>query len=238
VESVEKNEGGSVMKKKRAQIMKVIFVLSAMLPLAAFSAADVSADFYVIAGSQGVGTEIRSLPYTISSSGFYYITKDLSCEAGSHGITINVDNVTVDLMGFSLVGPGGTGDDDGIYMMGRENVGIRNGTVRNFNNCGIRDSAVGAGHHIFNIRVKDNASIGICLHSRSNIIKNCTAVKNGSHGIYAGVGSTIIGNTCSGNTDHGIYLRDYSLVDQNSAYNNGTNMNSATGCVFGKNVAP
>ena len=75
----------------------------------------------------------------------------MSCAAGSHGITINADNVTLDLMGFSLVGPGGTGLYDGIHMNGRTNVEVRNGTVRNFPQHGIcecESHCSGKGHRV------------------------------------------------------------------------------------------
>ena len=88
------------------------------------------ADFYVIAaGGRLIGTEIKFLPYTITSSGFYYIKKDLT-SIGS-GIIVESDNVTIDLMGYSLIGPG-SGSGNGIYMDDRNNVKIRNGTIKEF----------------------------------------------------------------------------------------------------------
>jgi len=111
--------------------LKGLVVLSAFLLLFSFSVSDASGEFYVIAGSRGSGTEIKSLPYSISSAGFYYIKKDLSCAAARHGITITADNVTLDHMEFSLAWPGGTEDYEGLYMNGRANVEIRNGTVKN-----------------------------------------------------------------------------------------------------------
>lgn len=217
------------------------------------------ADFYVIAGGRRVGTEIKSLPYTISSSGFYYITKDLTV-SGSHGITVTADHVTLDLMGFSLIGSG-SGSYDGVYMCTKTNVEIRNGTVRNFGRYGITDiSGFGKGHRIINIRVEGNGSFGVCLWGYSHLVKGCTALENGYAGIDAGVGSTITGNTCyynqnhgisasycstvTGNTcykntNHGIYLWGYNLVDQNTAYANATNnMNDPGTCTFGTNHAP
>jgi parallel beta-helix repeat protein len=243
---------------RRALQSHVLCILSTLLLLFTFSTTHALAEFYVIAGSRGVGTQIRSLPYTISSPGFYYITKDLTCAAGVHGITIEANDVTLDLMGFSLVGPGGTGDYDGINMAGRINVEIRNGTVRNFQRHGIYEvSTEGTGHRIVNIRTRDNGSIGIALSGRCHIVERCTAVGNYSYGIYAGTGSTVTGNTsysnggsgiyaingstvtgntCYDNPNYGIYLDGYNLVDQNTAHSNGTNMNSPTGCVFGTNV--
>ena len=49
-------------------------------------------------------TPISSLPYTITESGSYYVTGNLS--STGHGIIIESSGVTVDLMGFSLTGDG------------------------------------------------------------------------------------------------------------------------------------
>ena len=259
------------------RIFSVLCVLSFLVVIAIPYA---SADFYVIAGgSRGVGTEIKSLPYTISSPGFYYITKDLTCAAGVHGITITADNVTLDLMGFSLVGPGDTGIYDGIYMYGRSNVEIRNGTIRDFQNHAIFEQGTGGKvHQITNICAKDNGYSGIWLQGRGHIVERCTAVGHSvsgiwidagstvtgnicyqndqggisasaggatisgntcydnGRGIYAGIGSTVTGNTCYDNANRGISLEGENLVDQNTAVNNGTNMNACENCVFGTNV--
>ena len=142
--------------RKIVNPFKVLFLFNTLLLLLAFSASSTFADFYVIAGSRGVGTKINSLPYTIGSSGFYFIDKDLSCVAGKHGITITADDVTLDLMGFSLIGPGGIGAYNGIDMDQKTNVEIRNGTVKNFAGNGIyEDYSFGEGHRVINIRVKN-----------------------------------------------------------------------------------
>src|SRR3954454_12050055 len=48
-------------------------------------------------------TPISSLPFSINSSGSYYLTGNLQFTAASgHAITISVSNVTLDLMGFTL----------------------------------------------------------------------------------------------------------------------------------------
>jgi len=228
------------MKTRTITSGKRFVVGSALLLLFTLSASHAFGEFYVIAGSRGVGTKIASLPYTISSPGFYYIDKDLSC-SGAHGITINADHVTLDLMGFSLIGPGGTGGNYGVYMSERANVEIRNGTVRNFSGHGIGEGYTGAtGHRIVNMRARDNGGSGISLGGTSHTVKGCTAVGNGTTGIYASYGSTITGNTCRNNTDYGIYLNGDNLVDQNTATGHGIgkNMNSCPTCTFGTNHAP
>ena len=49
-------------------------------------------------------TPITQLPYTISDSGVYYFTKNMY--AGGGGITINVNNVIIDMKGYSMTGFG------------------------------------------------------------------------------------------------------------------------------------
>src|SRR4051812_3731428 len=49
-------------------------------------------------------TPITSAAFNISSSGSYYLTTNLY--GGSYGIAVGADNVTIDLNGFALIGPG------------------------------------------------------------------------------------------------------------------------------------
>lgn len=241
--------------------LKEIFLLITVLLVFIFTASNVVADFYVIAGSKSVGTKINALPKTITFPGFYYIDTDLACATGSHGITIAADNVTLDLMGFSLIGPGGTNVFDGIYINGQTNVKILNGTIRNFGRSGIfEENLTGTGHLIIDIRVKDNQLYGIKLYGKSHLVERCSAINNGNTGIYVWEGCTVTGNTCYNNGEYGIYVQksgsvignncydngnfgialfEQSLVDQNTSYNNTTaNINDCLTCTFGTNHAP
>ena len=195
------------------------------------------------------------IPLTINESGSYYFTEDIN--SANNAITVAADDVTIDLAGFTLAGPD-SGTNYGIYMSGRSNVEIRNGTVRDFH-YGIYESSSSdlAGHRVIDVRALSNGIRGIYLGSRNNLVKDCTASENGDsatssvYGIRAGYGSTVTGNTVRYNGDwadgdvYGIYLGGYNLVDQNTAYSNGTGASSATnmtlggyGCVYGINVAP
>ncbi|MHC4742814.1 MAG: right-handed parallel beta-helix repeat-containing protein [Planctomycetota bacterium] len=98
---------------------------------------------------------------------------------------------------------------------------------------------------------------GIYVHASTTVTGN-TVCRNGEKatgmrvfGIHVGFGSTVTGNTVSFNGTWadgyvcGIRLEGGSLVDQNTAYNNGTAAGSATNmtleaykCVYGNNVAP
>jgi parallel beta-helix repeat protein len=228
------------MKKRTFNTAKSLFILSLFMFLFTSYAHGAGAGFYVIVGAGGkpVGTEITSLPYTISSSGFYYIAKDLTCPPNSHGITIAADNVTLDLMGFSLNGPGSGDPMNGIHMDGRSNVEIRNGTVRNFSKTGIYDSSTSAvGHRITNIRVNDNGSSGIRLIGTGHTVIGCTAVINGGSGITAGTGSTVTGNICNSNSTTGIIVGTGSTVTGNTCFGNDHGIIAESGSTITNNTS-
>ena len=88
--------------------MKKVMPMVALLAMAFMGALPpASADSYVIAG--GVGTKITTLPYTIRTPGFYYLAQNLTYTAiPGNAVTVQADDVTLDLMGFSLTGVGKT----------------------------------------------------------------------------------------------------------------------------------
>jgi hypothetical protein len=92
-------------------------------------------------------TPISACPYTITTSGNYVVTRDLSC-----GIGINANDVALDLQGHSLTGNGGT-SGSGIGGNGNHVI-IENGTVQEFD-TGI--SLEGSLNTIKQIIVKDDA---------------------------------------------------------------------------------
>src|SRR2546421_9068090 len=74
-------------------------------------------------------TPISSLPFTISTSGSYYLTKNLSVATGD-GITISVDKVTLDLNGFTISSNAASATGTGILLSGTlTNVTIVNGYI-------------------------------------------------------------------------------------------------------------
>ena len=79
---------------------------------------------------------ISSVPYTIDTPGSYYLTGNLVADVNVNGITIDADSVTLDLMGFSLIGPE-SASGYGIYINDRDNIEIRNGTIAGFGGDGV-----------------------------------------------------------------------------------------------------
>jgi hypothetical protein len=125
--------------------------------------------FYVVAVRGTPGTSITSLPYTINASGYYYLTGNLT-SIGSSGITVNADNVTLDLMGFTLSGPP-NGLAEGITIT-TNNVEVRNGTITRWFN-GIYYSNGGNHCRAIGVRAVGNRN-GINL-GYDSLIKGCTA---------------------------------------------------------------
>ena len=170
--------------------------------------------------------------YTISQPGSYYLMGDRYCSAD--GIQVDADNVTIDLMGYSLIGTD-SGSGNGINIGGQKNVEIRNGTILDFGQNGIYsgDITSSKNHRVLNVRAISNKGNGIFLLGEGNLIKDCTAAENAegsarsyAYGIYAGTGSTVVNNTAGSNgrnsegRAYGIYAY-LSTVIGNTASNNG-----------------
>jgi parallel beta-helix repeat protein len=209
-------------------------------------------DFYVIAGSGKVGTPINSVPYTISSPGMYYLNGNLTSTLTSgRAISINASDVTLDLMGFTLTGPGKTsGLNDGIQIQAlSSNVEIRNGSIKNCGGWGIyADSGIGI--RVIGLRVRDTGSTGISLGGIDHLVMGCSVVNagffgirtddkcmikgnqmtgNDFYGISAGSGCTVTGNVCSSN---GILTLDNCTITNNTTQG----LTSGTNCTLAQNT--
>lgn len=161
-------------------------------------------------------TPISSLPFTISSSGSYFIAGDLT---GSSGITISASNVTLDLMGHSLIATGGSGD--GIAASGTiRDITILNGSVRSWGADGLGlDTASSV--RVINVSALDNSNDGIVAGDESQII-NCIADNNTRDGYNVAQGSLVINCVASDNDRHGIFVGDRVTVRGCSASQNGS----------------
>jgi hypothetical protein len=207
--------------------MKRKFWLLALVGVVLLTAAPVLADdgFYVIAGSgPPVGTKITSLPYTINNPGLYFLTGNLTYNSTTgNAITVNSNNVTLDLMGFKLTGlPTSIGVSAyGIYMSGRTNVEVRNGTVWGFDHAVYEDNATnGKNHRVINVRVS-HAYNGIFLAGKNHLIKNCSGVNNANWAFAFDSG--LITDCVAANNVTGIITAGPCTVLRNTVYNSSSN---------------
>lgn len=134
-------------------------------------------------------------PVTITEPGSYRLTGNLTTNSvDTTLISVSVDNVTIDLNGFSLIGPvtcsgspnvcSSSGSGDGISVSSREfSVSIFNGTVHGMGDTGI---ILGSSSIIENVKTIENANNGIRVlsSSRNSVAKNIVANRNGT-GIFA-----------------------------------------------------
>ena len=183
------------------------------------------------------GSDTAVSVYTISESGSYYLTGDRLCSGT--GIQVEADNVTIDLMGYRLMG---SGADSGVLMNASSSVEVRNGIISGFNIGVYSSSSNNKGNRVIGIRVMENIQQGISLGSEYNIIKDCTVVSNGTscnsvvYGIFTSAGSMVSGNTVSNNGQYassvvyGIYAQSGSTLDNNVVCDNGR---SAGSTVYG-----
>ncbi|MCP5488613.1 MAG: right-handed parallel beta-helix repeat-containing protein [Verrucomicrobia bacterium] len=151
---------------------------------------------------------------------------------GTTGILVNADQVTIDLAGHSLVGPGQNVNNRsiGIYQLSdRRGLTVKNGTIvgwRGFQDYGIR--ALGEGVLFENLiavsnywgflggdRVVDcvaayNINTGMIVSEGT--VEGCSAVHNGFDGI-AGSYGLVRGCNAIGNGHDGISLSRGSVID-------------------------
>jgi hypothetical protein len=133
-------------------------------------------------------TPITALPAVITVQGIYCFTGNLSTAMTSgNAIDIQTNNVVLDLNGFKLGGlAAGLGTHTyGIHALNRQNITIKNGTVRGFL-FGIRleDTGTSQGHVIEDIRADQNTSVALDMQGSGNIVRNNQVVATGGTTIF------------------------------------------------------
>lgn len=129
--------------------------------------------------------------FRISQPGSYYLEADVAGVAGQRGIEIAANNVTIDLMGFSLVGvPGSLA---GISVeSARRHVTVRDGFLESWDGGGIDLLAGGtaAGHRVERVVVRTSGPIGIRVGTVS-AVESCVVLSGSGDGIVALANSII-----------------------------------------------
>ena len=147
-------------------------------------------------------TEIASLPFVISRSGYYFLktTPTLTTPEGD-GIGVNADKGGIDGLGFSVGGPG-EGSGHGIAQNPTNRyVMMANATLIGWLGAGkYAVHAAGGGNRIENVVVIGNSKGIFC--GDSSTIASCVVVSNAVQesgcGIYAKTGSEVAGCAVAG----------------------------------------
>lgn len=131
-------------------------------------------------------TEITSVPFTIVASGVYCLKKVISTAMTSgNAITINANNVVIDFNDFRLGGlsAGPETNAIGVYASDRQNITIRNGSIRGFA-AGIRldqaTAGLSTGHVIEDNLLDGNTTLGISVNGSDIVVRRNRVVNTDS----------------------------------------------------------
>jgi hypothetical protein len=151
-------------------------------------------------------------PIKITKSGGYILTNNLPVGALLvNAINVTASNVSIDLNGFTIAGPGG-GTGIGINAAGVSNVTILNGTVTSMGGSGI---ALGDNGTVHSVRLIGNGG-----------------GSSGGDGIVCGVGCLVIGCIASGNAKGD----GLDFPDTTSGYQNNVMLGNVTPVAGGTNM--
>lgn len=173
---------------------------------------------------------ISSPAYSITRPGSYYLETNLTTTGIAAGIMIFTNNVTIDLMGFSI--EGATNALNGIGVSGvRKNIVIRNGVIQGFaygveaylaDNSRISDLRVYACRNdgirigqyatVENCQVAENKGDGIKGYQSVSVV-NCGSSSNGADGIDVGPESSVVKCLVTDNQGSGIRAAPKSTVE-------------------------
>lgn len=169
-------------------------------------------------------TPISTVPFTISTSGSYYLTSNIAVSTGN-AITIAADDVTLDLNGFTISSSASPASGTAVLLSStRKNVTVKNGHIRGtttfsgtFTTGGFLDGIINSSSSSLNLRVSDVSVLGLgddgidfALTSvPSMVIERCTVSICGGTGIRAALvrdcvalttGDTAIASDCAINS--------------------------------------
>ncbi|RFF26720.1 MULTISPECIES: hypothetical protein [unclassified Wenzhouxiangella] len=169
-------------------------------------------------------------PVEITKSGSYVLTGNLAPPADMDGIQITVDNVSIDLGGFSVQGEvecngtpvTGCNDTDfsvGINGVTASGVSVSDGVVSGHPGFGI---TLGTRAFVAGVRASGNAADGVAVDEES-LVRNVIARRNGETGIDAMSGSRIIDSIGYGNTVNGLSTGVNGIISGSVGNENGGN---------------
>jgi hypothetical protein len=174
---------------KRNVVFTILSAWLSLLPLASTNAWETA--------SGVAGTPIVSVPFIISVPGRYFLASNLTYGTTTGAaITINADEVILDLNGTFLHGPGGSNTAIGVLVPSRHSVTIQNGDIDGFGLAGIELLANSAQNIVDNVRLNANQIGVLAVSGTLNIVKNCV-IDGGTVGILFSSGSD---NRASNNT--------------------------------------
>lgn len=157
-------------------------------------------------------------PILVSEPGSYLIASDLDVTSDQGFLYIQADNVTIDLGGHFVSGPGDRGTGNGVIIWG-SNASIKNGTIAAFAGWGIHGPE-GDCHQISDVLLINNAGGGARLAGNGHRVRNCVARQNAGDGFIIGDGSQVLETIAIGNEGNGICCGSACSVETSVALSN------------------
>jgi parallel beta-helix repeat protein len=178
-------------------------------------------------------TPISALPYTVVSSGSYYLTGNLTGVSGSDGIVVIASDVTIHLNGFSLIGV--PESEYGISGFSADRTTVIGGTVQNWPFGGV---ALGENGAAYRVMARDNGLLGFyCSFGQYALLVDCLADGNGTSGFSVADGTVLncvaTNNGQSGFKDTGKFWRCRAFHNGGSGF--GVLNSEVSHCVAGFN---
>ena len=181
-------------------------------------------------------TAAGGFPYKILASGSYRLTGNLTVlSTSTDAIDVTSPNVTIDLNGFSIVGPGAT-NGMGINASGEAEVTVEDGTVTGFAGSGV-GVQTGSFGIVRNVHADANQN-GIKVGSNT-VVEGCTANNTGATGISCAAGCAISGNVANVNLFGITCATNGCVISGNTANNNQDDgiFCAGKGCLISGNTA-
>jgi len=200
----------------------------------------------VFAGAVTPG-DTPGFPVTISQRGSYRLSSNLTVpDANTDAIVVSASDVTIDLNGFSILGPvicsGGdfnqpplscTGTGSGRGIAGGSHLTVTNGTVRGMGSHGVLASE---NCRIDKVHAISNGANGMSTLNGCVLTDN-VAMRNGTNGIFNQRG-TLIGNTAVSNGEAGITCTNSCQISKSSvSFNGGPGIAAGGGSVIANSSA-
>ena len=185
--------------------------------------------------SQASVNAAGGFPYSITQSGSYKLSSNLTVTTETDAIDINADNVVLDLNGFTIASPCDTCARYGVFSSGHQNITIKNGVVTGFG-YGIRLNSpspidgLDVNALVEEVHASNNQN-GINI--QGGIVRRCTATGNSS-GIT--VNSGVVESNLSSNNLIGFNVSDVTLTGNSAKHNSSVGLGIGPGTVFGSNV--
>jgi parallel beta-helix repeat protein len=186
---------------------------------------------------------IAEIPFQMTHSGKATVIGNLQiADDTDNGITIDADNVTIDLNGFEITGLGEGGTTgtysgtlsladppltsgrtfnvSGIRIDGQYgDIIVRNGSIRNWGSSGIEGISRVSNSLFEDLFLTGNDGDGLSVEG-GNIVRNCIARLNGGRGFYSGGGNSFTNCIAEYNGGNGFESLDSAVITECiSSYN-------------------